>query len=602
MVNHKLHFCIDTTFIFENTQKAFLGAPLFTKDSSNTTFLYGFIRDFLRLRQSLGINSGILVIGKEAGYVAPKDNVHNVINFLKEIGLPYIHNPNHSIVRICSHLSKRISYIVSQDRKVLQIANDNISIIFPNNLKDIDCMSPKSIKSEIGVEPKYIPTFLSLTEGAKSSKLTKLQAIRLIELYSDLDNIFDNLSKITPTIKKKLTQNKESLISKYFDIKLQDNHEQVPSSFEDWNIRLSDVKIVSILNSYRFYSLTRLLKNPPQVQLNIKSDKSKPSLYHPIVDFEGLKELEKLLLLSKLCAIDTETDNKDPRYATLFGVSFCVKNGEAYFVSLIEEDLKDITYDDVVSFLRMIANKPIKYIGHNIKYDYLVLRKSGIDIENICFDTMLAAYDCFGDWTFFNLKYLSLKLLGKEIKSYREIVDKSKTFLDLPFKKIVNHGCEDADITLQLYHILHEELEKRGILEQYFIDTLPMIKKLGDMEFDGILLKISSLEELRKDIVSKSLESKHMIYDKVGMKFEIDSQKELAIILKESFGLQQFVSAKKITLALLRQLSINTPPLKIIVKYKILQGHLNQIDSILRQVKDNQQFPLSAKRPNISVS
>ncbi len=83
---------------------------------------------------------------------------------------------------------------------------------------------------------------------------------------------------------------------------------------------------------------------------------------------------------------------------------------------------------------------------------------------------MLAAYECFGDWTFFNLKYLSYKLLGKEIKSYKEIVDKGKTFFDLPFKKIVNHACEDADITLQVYHSLYKELEKRGIIRLFQVD------------------------------------------------------------------------------------------------------------------------------------
>jgi DNA polymerase-1 len=431
---------------------------------------------------------------------------------------------------------------VTQDKKLLQLANDDILLIFPNNLKEIDYMSPKIIKSKIGVEPEHIPSFLSLTEGPKSSKFTKLQAIRLIELYWDIDGIYKNLSKISTVINKKLKVNEKSIISYYSEMKIKVNGTSPAYNIDTFAIHLKNKKNKNLLNSYGFHSLTRLLKSPSKFNINLKTiGKKDKSSYIAIVDAKGLKELEKILESSEFCSIDTEADDKDPHNAIIFGVSFSIKKGEAFFVPLIEDDLGDIKQKDVISFLKRISKKPIKFIGHNFKYDYLLLRKNGIKIKNIYFDTMLAAYECFGDWTFFNLKYLSNKLLGKEIKSYKEIVDKGKTFFDLPFKKIVNHACEDADITLQVYHSLYKELEKRGIIDQYFCDTLPMVKKLGDMEFNGVSVSFEKLVVFRKRILNRSLELKKNIFNKIGKEFDIDSQSDLSAIINDTLNLQEFV-------------------------------------------------------------
>lgn len=592
MVALKQRFLIDSTFIFENTHKSFLGAALFKLQGQDRTFLFGFLRDFLRLRHSVGINSGLIGIGKEVYAVTERENIHDIVNLLTEIGIPHVFDPNNKISEICAALSQQISNIVTQNKKLLQFANDDILFTFPNNLKEIHYMNPKIIKSKIGVEPKHIPTFLSLTEGAKSSNLTRLQAIRLIELYSDIDGIYENLSNISAVIKKKLNINEKSIISYYSEMKIKKKVTSTSYNIDNFAINLNNKRNRDLLNSYGFYSLTRLLKSPPKItpKLNAKEQKDKNS-YRAIVDAKGLKELETLLDSSEFCSIDTEADDKDPHDAIILGVSFSVKKGEAFFVPLMEDDLKDIKQKDVISFLKRIAKKPIKFIGHNFKYDYLLLRMNGIKIRNIHFDTMLAAYECFGDWTFFNLKYLAYKLLGKEIKSYKEIVDKGKTFFDLPFKKIVNHACEDADITLQVYHSLFKELEKREIIDQYFCDTLPMMKKLGDMEFIGVSVRFEKLVAFRKRLLNRSLKLRKNIFNKIGKEFDIDSQRDLSAVINDTLNLQEFVRSRKITPSVLEQLAVNNPIAKLIVKYKRLQKRMKNVDAIVKSIKGKKIYP-----------
>jgi len=87
--------------------------------------------------------------------------------------------------------------------------------------------------------------------------------------------------------------------------------------------------------------------------------------------------------------------------------------------------------------LRRIFNSEVDFIGHNIKYDYLLLGVRRYD-KHVQFDTMLAAYECHGDWAFFNLPYVAKRFLGEEIKSYSDLVDDGSTFLDLPLREMAN--------------------------------------------------------------------------------------------------------------------------------------------------------------------
>ena len=393
-------------------------------------------------------------------------------------------------------------------------------------------------------------------------------------------------------------------------MKIKEHDTQLSYDINSYNIKLNNEKNTNLLKSYGLYSLTRLLKSPLKVHLNFKSNKKESNSYHAIIDSTGIKKLESLLSSSEYCAIDTEADDKDPHHATLFGVSFSVKKGEAYFVPLLENDLKDINQEDVVSFLKRVVKMQIKFIGHNIKYDYLLLRRNGINIQNVYFDTMLAAYECYGDWIFFNLKYLSHKLLGKDIKSYKEIVDREETFLELPFKKIVQHACEDADMTFRLYHVLRGELERKGLTSQYFEDTIPLLIKLGGFEFNGIPCNLKKLEKMRRSMLTQLLNLKQNIFDNVGKTFDIDSSKELAVIINDTLKLQEFVRNKKITLSILEQLSINRHVPRLLVRYKRLQRQIKTIDSIAKNIKNKKIHPIfnqikpphgqfSSSKPNI---
>ena len=187
MVVSNLHFLIDATFIIEKTHKSFLGASLFVIEDQDYTFLYGFLRDFLRIRQTIGVCNGVIAVSKEAYTVTDEKNIQQVINLINEMRIPYIFDHETTILDISAKISSQISYIITQEKKLLYLASDDLSVIFPNdlkNLKKVECMTPSVIKSKIGVDPENIPTFFIFDTVYSIIKLDKISGNKAYRIVS----------------------------------------------------------------------------------------------------------------------------------------------------------------------------------------------------------------------------------------------------------------------------------------------------------------------------------------------------------------------------------------------------------------------------------
>ena len=109
------------------------------------------------------------------------------------------------------------------------------------------------------------------------------------------------------------------------------------------------------------------------------------------------------------------------------------------------------------------------------------------------FDTMLAAGECFGDWEFFNLGEVARRSLGTKIKRYCDIIEKEQTFLDVPFKDLVEHACTDADMSLRLFHRLTVELRNRQLEDRFLSDRMRMLVRLGEIECEGVRIDLKKI-------------------------------------------------------------------------------------------------------------
>ena len=596
MVTPKNPFLIDARFIVERTHKTFFGAPLMTAAGKDHTFTFGCVRDVLRLRRNLGIRAGVLIIGKEAYSVSSRDNVLDLISILKDLKIPHIHDRENCGLHVASRLHSEFSYMVTADRRFLQFCAENLIVVLFREGKQIewDWMSLEAVKTTMGIAPKDVPTYLALMGPSNESALTSRQAIRLVELYGNIDSIYGNLGQVVSVqIRRKLAECESSIRQCYAENRCEPTCSPMLKPHQHYSLNdLDTVNSRKVLMRYGFHSLLTLLANPLDVRPDSRVRPPTSEAYHAVVDRKGMEKLESVVCAAKLCSIDTESDEKDSREATLLGISFSVKDGEAYFVPLIETDFKDLTRNDVLEVLKRIFNSRVDFIGHNIKYDYLMLRRSGVTMRRIHFDTMLAAYDCHGDWPFFNLPYVCKRYLGKEIKSYSDLVSDGSSFLDLPLREMVNHACQDADMTRRLYPGLLAQLQKRGIASQFFNHTMKHLQRLAKLEFDGIAVNVGRIDKIKEDLLKRVTRLRLEIFTMVGKDFDLESQQALSAVLREVADSKGYIGPSRITVSSLEHLAIVEPVARLIVEVKRLRSRIVRLESISAAGRDGKIYPL----------
>jgi DNA polymerase-1 len=589
-------FLIDARFIVERINKDFLGAPLMAADGKDHTFTFGFMRDFLRLRRNLGITAGIVIFGREVYSISIQDRLLDLIAFLREIRIPHRHDPLNLTLHIVGPIYRHFSHIVTDDRRFLQFCTKDFTVVLPRNRKQTEWnwTSPDAVKRTIGVHPSDIPTYLALTEQVTAHSLTNKQAVRLIELCGgSIDSIYGNMDARSNHIRRRLKQCEAGIRARYREAKYDPMGDLVFEPIEhDCLDGLDTTSNRQVLKRYKFSSLLPLLANPSSTVFESRAHLNNLETYHVVNDLEGTKMLEALILTSKRCAIDTECDSEDPREATLLGVSFSIKEGAAYFVPLTDPDLKGLCHQDVIKILERIFISDVDFIGHNIKYDYLVLRRCGIIVKHIHFDTMLAACECHGDWPFFNLAYVCKRYLGEEIKSYSDLVGAGGTLLDVPLRDLADYACQDADMCLRLYPILLSRLQERTITAQFFNHNMRQLVRLANLEFDGIEVDVERINGLTDSVLEQFSRLKSQIATVTGKECDIESPEEVFDILRETVMLRGYVVPRRTTDSSLEHLAMVEPVARLVVESKRLRRLAARLKSISSAVRDGRIFPL----------
>jgi DNA polymerase-1 len=321
--------------------------------------------------------------------------------------------------------------------------------------------------------------------------------------------------------------------------------------------------------------------------------KSEGSPYEIMDNERALKALRRRLANAKEVAIDTESSSRDPRSATLFGIAFSFDNGWSCYVPLLDHDLKDISPQKVVSVIKaQLEDSDKKFIGHNIKYDYLLLRRNGIHLKSIHFDTMLAAFECYGDLEFLNLGFLSEKFLGKGKPSYKEMLGKKESPWDIPVTKLAQHACKDAETSFQLYRFLQNEMRLKGLIKQYVDLTMPLCKTLGDLEYSGVKVYKDKLYRFRNGLIGEANELGQSINTAVGKDINIESDEEVKNYLLSVHGIPEWMNLNKPFTTFLEYLGAIRDIPRLIVRCRRLLKDAHSVDLIIESIKEDKVFPI----------
>lgn len=428
--------------------------------------------------------------------------------------------------------------MITGDKDFIQLVTDHALIWDPMKEKTIDI---ETVRADFGVEPSQMIDVMALSGDAADNipgvpGIGPKTALSLIKTFGSIDRLYEQVHAIT---KKKQHQNlvqykEQAFLSK----KLVKINIDVSLSFHPEKLRLkgpNNAELSTIFKNLEFRQLQQSFPGP--------SDLSNKN-YRAIFDTSTLSMLIGRLGTAEKFAIDTETTSKDPMKAKLVGMSFSMTTGEAYYIPCAHDypgAPPQLELKKVLSLLKPILENPdIKKIGQNIKYDWMVLKRHGINLSGVIFDTMLGSYLINPSKRAHNLNQIAIDFLDHKMTTYKEIAgkgEKNVSFAEISLEKAVPYSCEDADITLMAHHVLMPILEKTGVMELHDTVELPLVPVLMNMEMTGICVDKEKLMNLSKSFEHQLEQLESMIYSIAGEEFNIKSSQQLGRILFEKLKL-----------------------------------------------------------------
>ena len=454
--------------------------------------------------------------------------------------------------------------VISSDKDLMQLVSNKIRLFDPMKSKVI---GEKEVFEKFGVKPNQVIDVQSLA-GDTSDNIPGVPGIgiktasELINKYKNLDNLLNKASEITQNKRREtLIANKEkALLSK----KLVTLKENVPvkQSADKFLIKSIDKdKLYSFLREMEFNRLLSQaisfygepnIKNFGEENKLKKQSKINTKKYKSITEEKDLSKIVNDLNGESIFAVDTETTSLNPQEAELVGISLSYAANASFYIPIGHRNTHSLSKEYVINKLKPILEDPsIKKVGQNIKYDYIIFKRHGVELTSIE-DTMLLSYTLDAGNNRHNMDTLSELHLGHKTISYKDVVGTGKkqlNFSEVDLDKATEYAAEDADVTLRLYEILSDKLETEKLNKIYEIFEKPMIKILSKLEIQGIKVDDSYLKKLSKKFETRLIKIEKEIYQISGKEFNIGSPKQLGEIIYNDLKIAKLKKTKKGSLA-----------------------------------------------------
>jgi DNA polymerase-1 len=505
------------------------------------------------------------------------------------MGIPRVELDTYEADDIIGTLAKQASekkikaYCVTNDKDFMQLVDEYVKILRPvPKSDDMKLIDYPEVKEKFGVRPEQVIDVQALigdsvdnVPGVKG--IGEKTAGPLIDEFGSLEALYENIDKVTKkAAKTKLENDKESaFISKELvTIKI-----DCPIDFtvEDSKLQTPDFdKLDGFFDNVGFRTLRkkwqdRALESGAEVAFSEdipdkKNIKNSEHNYNLIDSENELQNLVKEFSNAKEISFDLETDSLDIHTCEIVGVALSKKVGEAFYIATYDDKVISDKSQDLFSepedtpenhslslslvldkLKPIFENSKIEKVGQNAKFDAFILKRYGVDVSPITFDSMLASY-CINPDDKHNMDDLADKYLNYEPVSITSLIGEKKkdqrSMKDLKPSEISDYACEDADITLQLKNKLAEVIKKEGVEKLAREIEFPIVEVLTQMEYEGITIDKAALKELEGEIEIKVKELEKEIYEEAGTEFNIGSPKQLSHVLFEKLQIEPIKKTK----------------------------------------------------------
>ena len=578
-------FLLDAYALIYRSYYAFIKNPRINSKGQNTSAIIGFcntLNEVLQKEQPTHIGVAFDPHGptfrSEAfpAYKAQRDatpeDIHKAVPIIKDIlrayRIPILQADGYEADDVIGTLAKKADsigikcYMLTPDKDYGQLVTELVNIYRPRHGGGYEIMGPQEVCTKYGITtPTQVIDLLALMGDSADNfpgcpGVGEKTAAKLINDFGSVDELMARTSEIKGKLREKVEEHIEDIKMSYFLATIKTD---VPIELNMDELKLVDPdesELAKIFTELEFKQLAdKILKKSqkPKIPVNGELDlfaefpsdggelskntsfESLKTVAHNYKLVENEDEMRKLydyFLTNEILSLDTETTSTSAIDAELVGLSFAVKEFEAFYVPVPAEREKAL---QIVNIFKPLYEDPkIVKVGQNLKYDLEVLRNYNVQLQGPMWDTMIAHYliqpELRHNMDFMAEVYLNYQtihideLIGPKGKNQKSMRDLSPTL-------VYEYAAEDADITLRLKNKLEPELKKFECEKLFYEIEMPLMPVLAEMEMNGVCLDTESLKETSKVLTNRMNELEKRIYELAGQSFNIASPKQVGEIL-----------------------------------------------------------------------
>ena len=472
--------------------------------------------------------------------------------------------------------------IVSGDKDFMQLINDKTFLYAPQARKRAkEIFDKKKVLEKWGVGPEHIIDLLGLM-GDSSDNVPGVQGVgpktaqKLIQDFGSIENIYEEIDSISnEKMREKLLNSKDNaLLSKQLVTILTDV--KIDATINDFEKREMDSsKLEDIFKELEFSGL--LKKIGSNKSINIESVKREKN-YNNLITVDQLTSFVSSVKENEWLSVDLETTSINPMVAEIVGFSFSMKKDTGVYVPIRFKDKKDNLFGDddlqtAIGILKpILENSNIPKTGQNIKYDALIMKRYGINLDGIAFDTMIAAHLISPNSRSYKLDNLSISHLNYKMVPIKDLIGSGKnqiTMDQVTLEDISFYAAEDADVVIELTEIFIKELKNQKLYNYFMAIEIDLLPVLIDMQFNGIFVDKDYLA-IRSDEIGIKIDVLHNEITKLaGQDFNVNSSQQLAQILFDKLDLPM-IKKRSTAEAVLSELKDKHELPKLVLDYRKL--------------------------------
>lgn len=468
--------------------------------------------------------------------------------------------------------------IVSGDKDALQLVGEGVKVL--SEQKDI-LFDPEKVQERWGVLPAQIPDIFSLMGDTSDNVpgipgIGEKTAIKLIQEHGTLEKLLASAGSVKGKVGTLLATYAQSARDSWALVSL---HHEVPLNV-DWNACQvhppNPATLTPFLQRMEFSGLLKDLVPTSPVAVDT-SDRN----YQTLVTEADLKKWVAAAAKSDKVAVDVETTGLDPLRAALVGISLSYQKDSACYIPVGHRGLNAPTQLPLVTVQKYLApllkgDHP-KVYGHNLKFDAVILERHGIAIGKLHCDTMVASYVLNPSRNGHGLKDLALEFLNERMTPIEQLIGKGAkqiTMEEVEVAQAAPYAAADADMTLRLAELFEPHVNSKGLAKLFYEMEMPLVTILADMEKKGIRVDQIFLSELGRQLKARAAELEKEIFRYAGETFNINSSKQLSVILFERLKLPVIRRTKtgiSTDEEVLLKLSVQHPLPKTLIEYREIQ-------------------------------